>query len=325
MLKALGFAVLVAVGGFFHALGHLVAGLLAGARLEEFSVGWGPRLAGLGPVVLRAVPLWVSVRWEGQLEEGHYQALPPARRMVLTLGGASGNLAAGLLLLVGLGFGWGRIQAGPQDNVVYGVIPGSAAEEAGLLRGDRILAVDGRPWSTLEALQRAAETGPSRLLLRVGREGDILEVAVKRPPSARVRRIGVKVRPPIYYQPLLPAQVLPHALRTLGALLLAPVQVGRWRSGLLYLPEGGILVGPSGWSALPAAGWLMGEATVNAWLAMMFLLPIPGADGMRLLIQAVQRHGLAVPTAAEERLQDLGTWAFGTAYALVLVVIGVTG
>jgi hypothetical protein len=324
MLKALGFALLVAAGGVFHALGHLLAGLAVGARLEEFSVGCGPRLASLGPMVLRLFPLWASVRWEGQVEEGHYQLLAPGRRLILTLGGPLGSLAGCLTLLVLLGSGWGRIEAGPLDNVVYGIIPGSPAQAAGLQCADRILTVNGRRWTSLEDFQRTAGSGTSPLLLRVGRGHDTLHLQVHLDPDARVRRIGVKVRPAISYVPLPAAEVLPYAARTTLAVTLAPLQVDRWRGGLLRLPEGGILAGPSGWSDLPAAGWLVGAATANAWLALMFLLPIPGTDGMRMVIQAAQCRGLAVPTSVEERLQDVGVWALGTAYTLVLLFLVAT-
>lgn len=321
MSKALAFAALVALGGLFHGLGHLLAGLAAGARVEEVSLGVGPRLAALGPLVLRGFPLWARVRWEGQEDEGPYQLLPPGRRLALTLGGPLGNLAGSLLLLVALGALYGRIQAGPLDHVVYGVVPGSPAEAAGLERGDRIAAVDGRPWTSLEDFQRAAEAAPATLTLDLERGADRLRRVVRLDPLSRIRRVGVKVRPPILLEALPPSEVLPYAWRMEGAMVLAPLRVGRWSSGLLRLPDGGVLVGPSGWGGLHAAGWLLGAATVNAWLALMFLLPLPGTDGMRALIQVAQLGGLAVPTAAEERLHGVGTWAFGTAYALILLVI----
>lgn len=321
MEKALGFALLVALAGAFHALGHLLAGLAVGARVEEFQLGAGPRLLQVGPVSLRLLPLWVSVHWEGQAEEGHYQILPPQRRLLLTLGGPVANLLATTLLLAALAMTWGRVQAGPLDDVVHGVIAGSPGARAGLQRGDRIVSVNGQPWTSLEALQRAAESSPAGLVLDVDRGGRHLRFPIAFQPDTKVRRVGVKMRPPIGYEPLSRAEVLPYALRTTLAMVLAPVRVRDWHSGLLRLPDGGVLVGPSGWAALPAAGWLVGAATVNAWIALMFLLPIPGMDGMRMLIQLVQWRGAALPTAAEERLQEYGAWAFGTAYGLILMVI----
>lgn len=321
MDKALGFALLVALAGAFHALGHLLAGLAAGARLEEVQIGAGPRLLTAGPVSLHLLPLWVSVLWEGQTEEGHYQLLSPPRRLVTTLGGPVANLLGCVLLLASLAAFWGRVQAGPVDDVVHGVIAGSPGAQAGLQRGDRILSVNHEAWTSLEALQRAAEASPKGLVLDVDREGRRLRFPIAFDPEARVRRVGVKMRPPIAFEPVAAGDVLPYALRTTAAMVLAPLLVREWHSGLLRLPDGGVLVGPSGWRALPAAGWLVGAATVNAWIALMFLLPIPGMDGMRVLIQLVQWRGAALPTAAEERLQEYGAWAFGTAYGLILMVI----
>lgn len=319
--RSLGFALLVALAGLVHALGHLLAGLAAGARLEEFQLGVGPRLLGLGPLSLRLLPLWASVQWEGQAEEGHYQLMPPQRRMAATVGGPLANLGACLVLLGALASLWGRVQAGARDDVVHGVLPGSPGAAAGLKRGDRVLAVNGEAWTSLEGLQRAAEASPRGLLLEVDREGRHLHFPVAFEPGTRLRRVGVKMRPALSLEPLERGQVLPYAVRTTLSVLLAPLRVREWHGGLLRLPDGGVLVGPSGWSALPAAGWVVGAAIVNAWVALMFLLPLPGMDGLRLLIQFSQWRGAAIPASAEERLHEYGVWAFGTAYGLILMIL----
>lgn len=317
MLKALGFALLVGVGGFLHALGHLVAGRLAGARVEEFSLGVGPRLLDLPPLSVRLLPAWSYVVFRGQLEEGAYRDLPPHRRLGISLGGPAANFLGAFLFVSGMALAFGRIQAGPAADEVHRVLPGTPAARAGLQRGDRILALDGRPWRG-EGLVR-----PRPAVLEVERGGDRLRLAV--PPDPEAVRFGVKLRPPLSFAPLAPGEAPGYALRVVVALMAAPLRPADWSTGVVPLPDGGIFAGPSAWRDFPAAGWLAGLGAANAWLAGMFLLPLPGLDGMRMLIQLAQASGSPLPGAAEERLQGYGVWAFGTAYAMMLLVIAVTG
>ncbi|HXE71883.1 MAG TPA: M50 family metallopeptidase [Candidatus Nitrosotenuis sp.] len=321
MSKALGFAFLVGAGGLVHALGHLLAGLLAGGRVEEFRLGAGPRLLTLGRLSLRLLPLWSTVVWQGQREEGPYRELPPGRRLALTLGGPAANLGACFLLLLALALTSGRILAAERADVVHRVWPGGGAQAAGLQTGDRILAIDGQPFRTLEQLQARLASGPA--VLEVERDGQVLRLAVR--PAGGRARLGAVLRPQIDFEPLEPGPATLYALRTTAALFLAPVRAYDFRSGLLSLPSGGVLLGPSAWNEFPRAGLLVGLASVNAWLALMLVLPLPGADGMRLVIQLLSLAGWPVPAAAEERLQRFGTWAFGTAYAFMLAIIAMTG
>jgi regulator of sigma E protease len=63
--------------------------------------------------------------------------------------------------------------------VAGAIIPGSAAEAAGLLAGDRIVSVDGRPVETFEDLQDIVGASDGRrLVLGVERDGQLLQVAI---------------------------------------------------------------------------------------------------------------------------------------------------
>jgi regulator of sigma E protease len=130
-----------------HEGGHFIVGKLCGIRVDEFSVGFGPRIAartvGETTYSLRVIPAGGYVRMAGMLglegeadagERNFYRASIP-RRMATILAGIVFNMVfAGLLFTVLFTLPTGsRVQ------------PGAAAQVAGLHDGDVIVSVDGRP------------------------------------------------------------------------------------------------------------------------------------------------------------------------------------
>jgi regulator of sigma E protease len=130
-----------------HEGGHFVVAKLSGVRVDEFSVGFGPRLAakrwGETTYSLRVIPAGGYVRMAGMLglegeadagERNFYRASIPKRLATILAGIASNMVFAGLLFAV--------IFALPNGSRIQ---PGTAAQRAGLHDGDVIVSVDGRP------------------------------------------------------------------------------------------------------------------------------------------------------------------------------------
>lgn len=129
-----------------HEGGHFVLAKLSGVRVDEFAVGFGPRLLarkrGETTYSLRAIPAGGYVKMAGMLglegeadagERNFYRASIP-RRMAVILAGIVANMVfAGLLFTVYF--------ATPTGSHL---VPGEAAQAAGLRDGDTILSVDGR-------------------------------------------------------------------------------------------------------------------------------------------------------------------------------------
>ncbi|MBI3925708.1 MAG: site-2 protease family protein [Armatimonadetes bacterium] len=303
MGRALGFAAMLMVTGVIHALGHLLAGLLAGARIQEVSVGAGPVVFSLGRFRWRLLPVWAWVVFE----PSDYEQLHPSKRLGISCGGPLANLLASLLLLLVFGVGYGRIVAGTDFDIVHRVFPGSPAERAGLLPGDRLLEISG---DTV-----LLERGQERLQLKIT-------------PQSGPRPLGVKLRPALSLEPLSREEGFVYGLRLAGHLLLAPLSVlrgGLPDDGLLPLPEGGALVGPSAWRSWPLAGCILGLATVQLWFFLLNLVPLPGTDACRAALQLAQWAGIPVDCSVETRLGEFGVIAFGTAYGLMLVLLALVG
>lgn len=151
---------------FIHELGHFVVARLLGLRADVFSIGFGPALwkrrVGGTELRLSAIPFggYVSLPQldpEGmqRLQGDHGEALPPARpwkRVLVALAGPMGNVALALFCAAAICWFAPEGATGASTTVGY-VGRDSSAWEAGLRRGDRILAVNGgavRSWSDFQ-------------------------------------------------------------------------------------------------------------------------------------------------------------------------------
>jgi regulator of sigma E protease len=130
-----------------HEGGHFVVAKLFGIRVDEFSVGFGPRIAartvGETTYSLRVIPAGGYVRMAGMLglegeadagERNFYRATIPKRLATILAGIVANMVFAGLLFTV--------IFAWPNASHIQ---PGAAAQLAGLHDGDVIVSVDGQP------------------------------------------------------------------------------------------------------------------------------------------------------------------------------------
>lgn len=138
-----------------HEWGHFVVARLFGVRVEVFSIGFGPRIAGVhrGPTDYRlsALPLGGYVRMAGDnpAEErkgdpDEFLSKPRWQRVLIALAGPTTNFLMAVILTAAL-FVHGSGQPTYVDDpvVVAGVLKDSPAKQAGLQAGDRIISFGG--------------------------------------------------------------------------------------------------------------------------------------------------------------------------------------
>lgn len=172
---------------FVHELGHHLVAKIFGVRVLTFSLGFGRRIWGFehGGTDYRvsAVPLGGYVRMAGDLPEDHsgqpddLLSQPRWQRILIYLAGPAMNVVLSVALIAAVfmhGFPVQGLQGAPP---VIGIVgEDSPAAQAGLVPGDRIVAVDGQAIELWGDLEFTVTTSPEKTLrVAFERNGEKLE------------------------------------------------------------------------------------------------------------------------------------------------------
>lgn len=285
-----------------HELGHFITAKLTGMRVDEFAIGFGPKLVSFkhGETVysIRAVPLGGFNDIAGMDPEDKdagdrgYSAKPVLSRMIVIIAGSAMNLILPIFLFFGIYFFSGV--ATPSTEPVLGrVIEGEAADKAGLQDGDRIIAIDGKPvetWTDLLAAIR--DKGGETLSFRVARGGEEVEAQVTPVYDAQQKRamVGVmgatETRHPGF------AESVQLAVTRTAAILYAMAEA---LYKILLELSGAELAGPLGVAQMAGEVAQMGfvpllnfAAFLSLNLGLVNLFPIPALDGGHFLLLCVE-------------------------------------
>jgi regulator of sigma E protease len=154
----LGLSILVGL----HELGHLLTAKLFGMRVEQYSIGFPPRIFGfkMGETEysLGAVPLGGYVKITGMIDESldteylgrepqpyEFRAKPAWQRLIVMMGGIIVNVITGIVIFVILLYMFGRDYL-PSDQARHGIVAHSYAQQIGLRTFDRIIRINGEPF-----------------------------------------------------------------------------------------------------------------------------------------------------------------------------------
>jgi regulator of sigma E protease len=193
----------------------------------------------------------------------------------------------------------------PFPPVADGVAPMSAAQDAGFLKGDMVLAVDGQPIQTFQQLRDIVGASDGReMMMSVWRAGETVEIALTpRRMDIPLAAGGFETR---WLIGLSGGLVFEPQTRTPGPVELVTLGVGEtWRiattslSGLWHMITGAIstcnLQGPVGIAESSGAAAAQGTASFILFVAMLStavgllnLFPVPVLDGGHLVFHAYE-------------------------------------
>jgi regulator of sigma E protease len=330
-------AVLV-LGGLIclHELGHFFAARAAGVEVEEFSLGFGPRLVGIRRgrtlYALRLLPILGYVRMAGMYPaEGDgsaeaersreanargagFLSKPLGSRVAVIAAGPVANFVVAFLLFATV-FGAVGLPLNPTMRL-GAVEPGMPAAAAGLRPGDLVVAVDGHAVHTWEQLHEAilrdgaGPAGVRGLVVTVVRDGRPYRVRVT--PARTSQGLLIGIIPQMSSERLPWWQALWQALRQTGAVVVGWA-LALW--ALVHGSGGATVMGPIGiGNAIDQASQtgsgtlLLLAAVISANLGLLNLLPLPALDGGRLAFLAVEwvRRGRRVDPAKEGLVHMIG-------------------
>lgn len=355
----LAFLVVLGVLIFVHELGHYLAARWRGVHVERFSIGFGRAIASWNDKRgcewrVGWIPLGGYVKMHGMEHAGDTPPEPGSfrpgesfheksvgdRAIVVAAGPAFNFLLAAVLFAV-IFATFGRPVG---TTAVQTVVAGSAAEQAGILPGDRILALDGEPVARFEELQRHVQPRagqPIEILLRRG-EGEVKIVATPaaRPDDGRGMlgiTGGVMER-----ERLDPASAVAsgtwHMVSLSGQTLVGVWQMITGQRGSEEIGGPLRIAQLSGQVAeMGAVSLLTFIALLSINLALINLFPIPILDGGHLVFYAAEAiRGRPLTARAQEyafrggfallvTLMVLATWNDLTQLGIVRWVTGLMG
>ena len=322
----LAFVVVLGVLVFIHELGHYLAARWRGVHVETFSIGFGRALARwtdrLGTEWRVAwIPLGGYVKLHGQeqpqdvppevrakwIRGRTFHEKPVGSRAIVVAAGPIANFLLAAVLFAGLFAVMGRPIAVP---VVGEVVADGPAARAGVLKGDRVISIDGAPVATFEDIQRIVSAAPDRnLAVSLTRDGQTLERPVLTGSNdsggRRVGLLGIRGGA-IEYEKMNPlaavgagvTQTWNVTVQTLTGLkeMITGTRGAEDLGGPLRIAQLSGQVAQLGLASLVS---FIAVLSVN--LALINLFPIPILDGGHLLFYLFEAiRGRPVPPRAQE-------------------------
>lgn len=310
---------------FIHELGHYSVARWCGVRVETFSVGFGRELIGWTDRhgtrwKISLLPLGGYVKMYGEQmsptdENGLAMEMTEEEKSVSfahkSLGARAAVVAAGpaanflfaIVAFAALFVSMGKpTQTDFMRDGIGAVTEGSAAEEAGLLAGDRILSIDGVPLTGFDALRSAVMASEGRpLTLRVERESPAFDVVVT-PKQIVVEREGQGSQ--VFYQLGVSHRAVSYDdVSIIGAVIGGAQET--WRMSVLTLAAVGEMItgsrgaedlgGPirivdltNDFAQLGIVALVNFAVMLSINLGLINLFPIPMLDGGHLLFYAAE-------------------------------------
>lgn len=319
LITILVFAIMLTVLVLIHELGHFLTAKKFGIKVEEFGIGFPPKVIGkkIGETLysFNALPIGGFVRLYGEDEAGSgkvgkgkqvtkdleraFFAKPIWQRIIVVIAGVVMNLLLAILIATYLFTSQGL----PQDLksvLVTNVVKNSPADLGGMKAGDAIISIDNQRVSDPAALIAATKSSLGKEVVLVVKRGEN-EVPLKITPRVNAPKnegaMGVAIEQNIKFQKYPFPQSLYYgtkqALQDSVLVVTGFVDMIKTIFTKQTIPDG--VAGPVGMAQLTGEFVKIGPNAVlslvymlSLSLAVLNILPIPALDGGRLFFLLIE-------------------------------------
>lgn len=286
---------------FVHELGHFITAKMVGMRVDEFAIGFGPKIFSrrYGETVysLRIIPLGGFNKIAGmdpdeEQDERSFSAKPIWARMLVIIAGSAMNFVLPVLLFVIVFLGYG-IEMPSEQAIVGSILPDKPAAAAGLLPGDRIKAVNGSAVANWQQFVATIQSNAgNQLAISIERSGTARSVTLVPEYDQRANRGIIGVTPEIIIKRPGIIEAVSIAVKhtyTVAASMLAGL--GQMVTGKIEADVAGP-IGVAQMAGQVAQNGLIPLLQFAAFLSinlgLINLLPVPVLDGGHVVTLAVE-------------------------------------
>jgi regulator of sigma E protease len=178
-----------------HELGHYWAARAFGIKVEKFYLffdAWGFKLfkfkKGDTEFGIGWLPLGGYVKIAGMIDESmdteqmkrepqpwEFRSKPAWQRLIVMVGGVVLNIVLGVVIFAMLAFHYGETRV-LNSSIKYGIVPSAYASQIGFQKGDKIVAVNGKPILHFEEILNPKEILKENAFVSVSRNQEIIEI-----------------------------------------------------------------------------------------------------------------------------------------------------
>lgn len=314
MLTLLAFIFVLGIAILFHEFGHFITAKLSGIKVFRFSLGFGPRIAGIfwkgTEYVICLFPFGGYVKMAGetpqkektinnelsQQEEEVPDSQRYDRKSILTrirvvVNGPIMNIILAVLLLVIVFYFSGTTRV---TNTISEVAENTPAAEAEIKSGDRIIAINAVNIDNAEEISEMINQNRDQVIfLSLIRDNEVIEIRLVPEYNDEYQRAMIGITLEVNKEKLTFFQSVNKSIGMTGEILLLIVK------GFIEMFTGNMpveLAGPLGIAQMAGEAAQIGflnllffTAVINIFLGVINLFPIPILDGGQIVLLAFEK------------------------------------
>lgn len=296
-----------------HEFGHFAVAKLSGIKVNEFSIGMGPKIyqkqKGETFYSLRALPVGGYVAMEGEEDNSHdpraFNNVSIVKRMAVVLAGAFMNFVlafiAFTLIFSIVGYGSSEIEK---------VISNSPADKAGIQSGDLIIKINENKVKDIYDINSIiSKNQKEEMDFQINREGNILNLKIKPEYSVENQMYLIGITSKLDHSILKSISLGANRTLEMSKLILKSIKMmfsGSFKMEYLSGPVGVVqLIGSESSKGFLNFLQILGLISVN--LGVFNLLPIPALDGGKFLFLLIEAlRGKPIDEKIEQGLSLIG-------------------